>query len=86
MNRYEITKGRLNRDSYAVCMLTLPSFPSDLPLKDVVRGNGYAIVAAGDLGGEWGFITLSLEEKVIIGDQISELDANTWLWCTEWVS
>lgn len=84
MNKYKVTKEAINENSYRVCLLSTPKFPDDRPLKDVVRGNGYAVIAASCDEKGWAFIALTPEEKKVIGDQIDETDANTWLFCTEW--
>ena len=76
-----ITSNKEKTESFAVCLLRTPYFPTKLPLKQGVFN--MAVIAANDDNGAWGFITLAKEEKDVIGSKLLEVKAeyNKWYWC-----
>lgn len=76
-----ISKERTHTNAFAVCLLPTPEFPTDKPTKKYVQK--FAIIAANDDKGAWGFVTLTEEEKHCIGFTMlqSKPETGRWYWC-----
>lgn len=69
---------------FAVILHPAPKFPDDKPWKDLEGGvHPYAVHAAHDDTGAWGWVSLSSEEKEMIGQKLLDhcSEVGRWYWC-----
>ena len=79
----KISKEREHPNAFAVMRMEVPDFPSTLPTLPNVARPLTAILAANDDGDAWGFVSLSIPEKVCIGDALENgaADWGVWYYC-----